>query len=777
MDTLSKRRHTKEEKEILRQVFDDYSTAKTSRQSNCYWDTSTSGEGGDVSGSGGGDWLKRVDLQDKMYTMWFDKPSRDQYESNVKSPMTSGRVESSMQKLRRVALELVVRPEDSNNPKDKRKARILQALLNSLIRRKNFKSTFATWWKDALVHPMAFLQIYYLRKHRDVKMIPGSLDDLNEKQKKELAKQKKKGQVERVFKEESIVDYDDIAVECVEFNEIYPDPSARYIHGESYEAQYIFRRMLPSFQQFQAMFKGDPDAKNVDKVKPGSAYGDDDQEFFRPPQDVENDDYVQLLHYFNKADDRYVVVANDVIIKDMPLPYNHKQLPFVAISTFENPHQFYHISLADKLLPLQTEEETLKNLTYDRLHITANPMLKVKRGIYGEFSRAYQIAEPGKMLPVNNMEDVDSLEYPAMSFDMFRALELLSRDAAMATQVDPTQMGVNQKYIAATTSMLNKEQMDAFINGLIEGWSEAFSIMGYQILSLMKQFYTKEKIKDSTSGEVRYRRIRLEGVDINPETIEVTEKNQGEYSFFEIKPEYFEIAGDWDVTVAPESSEVVSKAIEMQKSQANLAQLAPFMVDPANNQARAANPQGWINGPGALEWYLETNNIPEQLLITLQEDEDISIERATKQGQEMLKGETIAGIPGESDIHKRVHVKQLEAQNDKVRKLEEEVAKLGPMMGTYIEVLPIGEEVDKEKDLARRLGQHLSEDDMPRFLREEGEVNKALPPKIPMPPGLTEAGGGTPPVPAGGNQGAGMGESQMGGPGGNTGRPPMAGPI
>ena len=755
-ESLPKRRYTKSEASVIEKVRGDFTSAKNARQNSCYWGApSTSGN-----------WQERWDLQEKIEMGWAQAPSQDEFESNVKSPMSSGRIESTMHKLKKLNLRFVVRPDDIKDPKDKRKARIIQELVNNLFERREYKARMITWFKDCLIHGSAFMHVYYLRKRRDVKMPKGDVDKMSDEEKEKLQKK------EKVFEDDVIYDYDDIAFEPVKIQEIYVDPSARNLHGTSYEAQYVVRRMLPSYAQFKAMYSADPDAKNVNKVRPASQYIGEETEFFEPPTDVDNDDYVEVLHYYNKAEDRYVVVANDVLIKDMPLPYMHKQLPFIKIDAYEAPHQFYGMGIPDKLMNIQGEEEILKNLVYDRLHITANPIVKVKKSIYGEFSKAYQTAEPGLMIPVNQQDDVMPLEYQTMNFDMFRGIDALNRDAVLATQIDPIQMGVNQKYVSATTSMLTKEQMDTYIMALVENWSEPLNTAAKQIISLMGQFYTVPRVKEA-GKTAKNKRVRLVDIEVNPKTLEVREK-RNHYTDLEIKEDYFNINGDWDVEISSESVEVQSKAIEMQKSQAAIAQLAPFMIDPQNQQAQMMHPTPWVDGPKMLEWYMETNGIPRELMAVLTEDEDISVERAKLQSKKMMAGEEVPGIPGEPEAHKKVHVLQLREINKQRSELEDKIGNFGPQLLPYVTMLPDGKKLTELDETARRLAMHLETDNRPKIAEVQTAVEGAQPPQpqqpeVPMPPGLTPAGGQPPATPVGGNQQNGMTPEAP-----PQGRPPMA---
>lgn len=750
---LPKRRYTLDEASVIEKVRSDFNSAKKSRENSSYWGAPSTT----------GDWEQRWDLQEKIDMGWSEASKQDEFESNVKSPMASGRIESTMHKLRRLDLRFVVRPDNVKEPKDKRKARVVQELLNNLFERREYKTRMMSWFKDCLTHGSAFMHIYYLRKKRTVQMPKNDIKDMSDEEREKLKNK------EKVYKTETIYDYDDIAFEPVKIQEIFVDPSARNLHGTSYEAQYIIRRMLPSLTQFKTMYSADPDAKNVNKVRPVSHYVGEETEFFTPPTDVDNDDYVELLHYYNKAEDKYIVLANDVLIKEMPLPYKHKQLPFVKIDAYEVLHQFYGMGIPDRLMNIQSEEEILKNLVYDRLHITANPIVKVKKSIYGEFSKAYQKAEPGLMVPVNQQDDVMPLEYQPMNFDMFRGIDALNRDAVLATQIDPIQMGVNQKYVSATTSMLTKEQMDTYITSLIDTWTEPLNVAAKQCVSLMSQFYTMPRV-EGAGKSAKAKQIRLLDIEVNEKTLEVQDK-RGKYTYLEIKPDFFNIHGDWTIEIAPESVEVQSKAIEMQKSQASLAQLAPFMIDPNNPATSMANPMGWIDGPKMLEWYMETNGIPKEIMAVLSEDEDITAERAELQGKKILSGEPVPGIAGEPELHKKVHVDQLRIINKQKAEIEKSFENYPPEMMQYMISSPQGQQLQELDKIANMLANHLMEDDQPKAMEVQGAVQSSMPqqPEVPMPPGLTPAGGAQPPMPAGGNQQSGMQPEVP-----PQGRPPMA---
>jgi len=758
--TVPSRRWRKGQKDTVKKYRQLYTDYRDARGGSCYWP---------ALGVGGNNWLDKWDQQEKVYTQYCELPAEDDYRSNVKSPMTFGRVEMTMQKLRGQPLGFLVTP---GAPEDKRKALLTELIMNAWEQNTAVGASLFTAEKDAVIHGCSFPKITYIKKTRKVQIPLTSATKMTKKEKARL----KEG--ETIYREVEIDDFDDIAITPTKIQSIYVDPAARNLHGVEYDAQAVVERMLPSLEQFKAMYENDSEAQNVDLVKAGSAYEDTgDMEFFKPPKDVDVQDYVELLHVWDKKNDRYAVLANDVVIKDIPLPYIHKQLPYIKLSAIENPHQFYDIGLPDTLIALQSEEEQLKNMIYDYLHITGNPMMTVVKNIYGEFSRQYTEGRPGLLLPVRTNDDVKPLAFPAMNFDFWRAIEGINKDAVMCTQLDPSQLGVVQKYVSATSAMATREIVDAFINNLLKSFSAGLTVAAYQVYELMKQYYTVPRV-EKIAGETlkkAYRKMALHGVKINTDTMEIKKTGPGTMDSVEIKEDFFDTEAKVDIRIRPEALEVMSPAIEAQKMETALAQLAPFMADPTSEKSMATVPLPIIDARRAVEKYIETHKIPADIVISPAEDEDVEIRRAELQGKEILDGGDIQGIPGEGYAHKLIHYKQLAGVQEEVVDVQNRM-----MRG---ELPPRDYQAAEElQTIVSALAKHLETDNMPKGAEAQVGMAMAQPavppdatggsPAVPMPAGLTPQGGNGAPVPMGGNQMMG-GPPIMGGAGGQGGRPPM----
>lgn len=184
---------------------------------------------------------------------------------------------------------------------------------------------------------------------------------------------------------------------------------------------YCFWRTVIPYQQFLmefAMFA------NVDKVQPKTSYeGEiDDRPYYLDyiSDDVQQGN-VEIIRYYNRDTDEYVVIANGVWINPIslkdrqeisPLPFNHKELPFwdVRFELFNN--FFYGRSLPDKLKSMQDVLNVLTNMLLDQSFLTIFPPTLIA----GVDSMEDDYLRPGRRTPIDTQGM--SLQESFMKLDM-----------------------------------------------------------------------------------------------------------------------------------------------------------------------------------------------------------------------------------------------------------------------------------------------------------------------------------------------------------------------
>ena len=147
---------------------------------------------------------------------------------------------------------------------------------------------------------------------------------------------------------------------------------------------YCFWRQVIPHSKFVSTWGGYAKSKFV---QPQRVWGDQEMRPFYADyisSDV-TEGMVELIRYYDKCNDEYVVVANGIWLNQLnvyekeevsPLPFNHKELPFWDIKfDFFGADFFYGKSLPDRLKSMQDVLNVLTNMLLDQSFLTIFPPL------------------------------------------------------------------------------------------------------------------------------------------------------------------------------------------------------------------------------------------------------------------------------------------------------------------------------------------------------------------------------------------------------------------
>lgn len=147
---------------------------------------------------------------------------------------------------------------------------------------------------------------------------------------------------------------------------------------------YCFWRTVVTESKFKSTWGGYAQSKFV---KPHRVYGEKEQKPFYADfiSGTVGEGMVEIIRYYNKCSDEYVVLANGVWLNPVyaksgaeisPLPFNHKELPFWDMKfDFFGADFFYGKSLPDRLKSLQDVLNVLTNMLLDQSFLTIFPPL------------------------------------------------------------------------------------------------------------------------------------------------------------------------------------------------------------------------------------------------------------------------------------------------------------------------------------------------------------------------------------------------------------------
>lgn len=189
----------------------------------------------------------------------------------------------------------------------------------------------------------------------------------------------------------------------VPLEEFYPQSvSIRRIE----DMAYCFRRYTIPYSQFVDEYSC---FARYDLVQQhtgnSSAAGVENAPFYKDYISIGVEDgNVEIIFYFNKDTDEYVVIANGIWLNPLtdftvaPIPFNHKRLPFwsVRFSTLGSDF-FYGKSLVDRMSAMQDVLNVLTNMALDQSFLTIFPPI-LTAGI-DPIEEDYM--RPGRRIPVD----------------------------------------------------------------------------------------------------------------------------------------------------------------------------------------------------------------------------------------------------------------------------------------------------------------------------------------------------------------------------------------
>lgn len=83
-------------------------------------------------------------------------------------------------------------------------------------------------------------------------------------------------------------------------------------------------------------------------------------------------DTCRIVRYYNRIKDEYIVIANDVLLYNGPMPFHHKEYPFEAFRFETNMDLFWGNSLPNKFAANQDMVNGLWNMGLDRMVLALN---------------------------------------------------------------------------------------------------------------------------------------------------------------------------------------------------------------------------------------------------------------------------------------------------------------------------------------------------------------------------------------------------------------------
>lgn len=584
------------------------------------------------------------DKWQKQWDSYRIPKGSDDWKSNIFIPITASIIESE---LAEIVNQDMMPWALARGMEDEPKAQVMNALIQYTWDVSKSNVALFQILKDALIFGTGIGMEFYWKEPRTIKHADGKTED--------------------------ILEYDDCYLKPIRLQDFYVDERAQGFSGPDGARDCVWRQIM-DYDDFRNFFKGkvwDP-LGQASLVKPG---GDTNYyEFYKPPERIDQSREVEVLWYYNKPDDVFCVVANDVVIRNEPNPYKHKQLPFIRIVDVVRPYQFYGKGECELLESLQEEINTLRRMIIDRNHLDIDKPILTSDSLTLEDEDA--AASPHRVIPVGDVTQIKFPEYSDIALSVFKTLEMLGDDKVRITGMDERQQSVAGAGTATEASILKEATLKRLNMKMWNVKNDTLVDIGKLRVSNILQFYSQPKLNkilgddmvqkaqsegtlteiDGEKYKKSFRGIRLQDqrFNINDKTRQPEILPTKGFTFFEARPEYFTPTyGSFDIRYKASSSLAISKPLQQQKADEmydRLVQnptvdqwaLAEYLI-----KTREEDPDKFkLKQQSAGAQGQDQNAVDPQKMIDL----------ASVENQEMLQGNKIGPTPYASVVHTQVHI-------------------------------------------------------------------------------------------------------------------------
>lgn len=244
------------------------------------------------------------------------------------------------------------------------------------------------------------------------------------------------------FKIKTIKEWNDVRSSLVNLEDFYPGNI--YVRpGKVQDMGHCFLRTIMSEDEFMAEFGKYPDAEKVSTKS--RCIANESTPFWRQSEDVA-DDQIEVLRYFEKETDEYVILANEIWInckgksEVSPLPWNHKKLPFWG-GVFEplDANFFYGRSLIDKLAPFCDAKDGLLDRILDQMTIAVSKPIVSDGSASSALTKGF--IQPNNVITVDwtdgrpKFDVVPINDPPAAAFSLYQILQNNLEQTSISSEI------------------------------------------------------------------------------------------------------------------------------------------------------------------------------------------------------------------------------------------------------------------------------------------------------------------------------------------------------
>jgi hypothetical protein len=559
--------------ELIKRIYDEFSDMRNQRNKKWRW----------LNDRTLREYIEDSQLRINGYVPTKEEQGKESWQSNVFHPVTRNKFKAILASVALDIPEIRITAQNERSKEDQKRAYVMRNLLkytydNDNKEEKNFFEAWETAEKGTVV-------VYdgYLRK-KEKRRIISSFDPNT-------------GDIETEEKE--------IETESQCFEQIIPLMNLYIADFHIYDIQkqpaliWVDRMTKEMFDHEYGKYKG---AKLVPEKVPETNKNEEDTIYIEMWSDrFEGDSPIEVVKYYNKMNDEFIILANGVLLLDAPLLLGKKKKYYPFAKTVFEPLAtdfFYGNSLPNSLMGEQDVINALYNMALDKTYKSMAPALLIGNTNKDDFDLDDQNTTIDTKIYVQDINQVREMPTSGINVSDIKMIEIVSRGIDLSS-VDSNQSGVAGRGVTAREVVIANENakrlkgiLYLFLTSL---WKQKMRLRIFNILT----YYTKDKAKqiigegkkgiidtymvnnaelpDGTKGTlgIRVSDKLPDKNELDMEAMEYEVRSDKNYHIISMKSEYLD---DWtfDINVVSESVFQKDSVLSQMKMQEKLQILASF---------------------------------------------------------------------------------------------------------------------------------------------------------------------------------------------------------
>lgn len=239
---------------------------------------------------------------------------------------------------------------------------------------------------------------------------------------------------------------------------------------------------------------------------------------------VTDKDFVEVLRYYNKERDEYIIVANGVMIMESPLLWGktQKKYPFAKeiSEPFSSGNFFYGKALPDTLMGEQDVINSLYNMAIDKTYRSLVPPMLIGDSNKDAFDLEDEETTMDTKIYVSDIAQVKPMDIQGVNPGDIKMMDIIGRGLDLSS-VDANQQGVAGRGVTAREVVIANENAKK-LKGMLYMFISNMWVQKYRLRILnILTYYTLPKVKkvvgeDGKENTIdKYRKFSVENTELS----------------------------------------------------------------------------------------------------------------------------------------------------------------------------------------------------------------------------------------------------------------------